>query len=130
MSENNEYSVIYLKFLNLYQAVREMPNFSSIGPAEEHLLNMIADLWHQDKKITVLETLNLSANISSTTLHRRLTSLRLKGWIALQVNEVDGRVKYVTPTDLTIKYFATMGRTLVSAQQNSNSRSNASPVVL
>lgn len=120
MSENKEYSVIYLKFLNLYKMVREMPNFSSIEPAEEHLLNMIAGLWYQDKKITVLEAMNLSANISSTTLHRRLTSLRSKGWISLQGSEIDNRVKYVIPTELTKKYFATIGRTLVSAQQDSN----------
>ena len=117
MSENNKYSAIYLKFLSLTQSVRDRPNFSSIDPVEEHLLNMLAGSWYQDKKIKVLEVMSLPANISSTTLHRRLMCLRSKGLIALEVSEADSRVKYVIPTDLTQEYFAELGRALVATDQ-------------
>jgi DNA-binding MarR family transcriptional regulator len=120
MSENKRYSVVYLKFLNLYQATRETPLFSSIDPVEERLLGMLASLWHQGKKITVLQAMSLPANISSTTLHRRLVSLRSKGLIALQVSENDNRVKYIISTELTQKYFAALGRALVFSQLDSS----------
>jgi hypothetical protein len=119
MSELKKYSAIYLKFLNLSKTVREMPIFSAIDPVEENLLNMLASRWHEDKKITVLEAMNLSANFSNTTLHRRLMSLRSKGLIALQVSKIDSRVKYVLPTDLTQAYFAKLGSALVFAQEES-----------
>ena len=96
-----------------------MPIFSAIDPVEENLLNMLASRWHEDKKITVLEAMNLSANFSNTTLHRRLMSLRSKGLIALQVSKIDSRVKYVLPTDLTQAYFAKLGSALVFAQEES-----------
>jgi DNA-binding transcriptional ArsR family regulator len=117
MSENKKYSAIYLNFLNLTQTVREMPNFPAIDPVEEYLLNMLASLWHQDKKIKVLEAMSLNAKISSTTLHRRLMCLRSKGLIALEVSERDSRIKYVSPTDLTQEYFAALGRALVATEQ-------------
>ncbi len=117
MSDNKKDYVTYLKFLSLSQQIREMPSFASIDPVEEHLLTMLASFWHHDKKITVLEAMNLSTKISSTTLHRRLISLRSKGLIALKVSELDSRVKYVISTDLTQKYLATLGRALATAQQ-------------
>ena len=96
--------------------VREMPYFPDIDPVDEHLLSVLGSLWHQDKAITVLEAMNLSAHLSNTTQHRRLMSLRMKGLIALQVSEFDCRVKHVIPTLLTYKYFAALGSALMSAQ--------------
>lgn len=118
MSEDKRYSVICLRFLSLSEATRKIPIFSAIEPVEERLLCVLASLWHQEKKITVLQAMSLQVNISSTTLHRRLMSLRSKGLIALQVSESDNRVKFVIPTDLTQKYFAALGRALVLAQRD------------
>lgn len=117
MSDNKNDYVAYLKFLSLAQQIRGMPSFASIDPVEDHLLTMLANCWHRDKKITVLEAMNLSTKISKTTLHRRLKSLRSKGLIELKVSEFDSRVKYVISTDLTQKYLATLGRALATAQQ-------------
>ena len=117
MSENQKYSAIYLKFLSLHQAVREMSHFSTIDPVEDHLLRMLANVWHQEKQITVLEAMHLSENISPTTLHRRLMSLRSKDLISLQVSKSDNRVKYVIPTNLTQTYFAALGSAMVCAQK-------------
>jgi DNA-binding MarR family transcriptional regulator len=50
-------------------------------------------------------------------LHRRLKSLRKKGLLALKVDEVDTRVKYVVATEKTDAYFAAFGKCLAEARQ-------------
>ena len=117
MADHKKYSLAYLKFLNLIQAIKEMPAFGSIDPVEERLLNMLAGVWHAGKKITVLEAMNLSPDISTTTAHRRLKTLRSKGLIALNTDDIDNRVKYVVGTALSEKYFASLGQAMARAQQ-------------
>ena len=73
------YSQIYLKFLQLVQAVRQLPDFPALDPVEERLLNLFATVWQTEKKITVLQAMGMSTDVSSTTAHRRLKSLRQKG---------------------------------------------------
>lgn len=109
-SNSNSYSAIYMRFLNLARAIREMPDAPGLDPVEERLLNLFASVWHRDQKITVLQAMGLSTDISSTTAHRRLKSLRAKGMITLIADETDNRVKYVQPTALTERYFQQMGQ--------------------
>jgi len=117
MADNKKLSLSYLRFLNLLQAVREIPSFPALDPVEERLLNILASFWHAGTKITVLEAMNVSREISSTTVHRRLKTLRSKGLIDLLVDSSDSRIKYVVATDQTEKYFATLGQALVQATQ-------------
>jgi len=46
---------------------------------------------------------------------RYLKSLRLKGYIELVIDEVDNRVKYVSSTKQTEKYFDKLGRLITEA---------------
>jgi DNA-binding MarR family transcriptional regulator len=66
--------------------------------------------------MTVLQAMGMMTEISSTTAHRRIKSLRKKGLIALNIDEVDNRIKYVVPTDQSNKYFAQLGQCLDKAQ--------------
>ena len=79
----------YLKFLNLMQA---------------------------DKKMPVLDAMALFSDAAPATVHRRLKSLRAKGFIALQIDEQDNRVKYIVPTPQTRKYFAKIDECLHAAR--------------
>lgn len=117
MSEKTKYSNIYLRFLNLMQAIRELPTFPNVDPVEERLLNALAAIWHGGGRVTVLEAMALPVDVSPTTLHRRLKSLRAKGLLALETDVADTRVKYVVPTDRTNDYFSTLGRCLNEAGQ-------------
>ncbi|MEI7784319.1 MAG: winged helix-turn-helix domain-containing protein [Betaproteobacteria bacterium] len=110
------YSSIYLRFLNLARAIRELPDAPDLDPVEERLLNLFASVWYRDQKITVLQAMGMSSDISSTTAHRRLKSLRAKGMISLAADETDNRVKYVQPTALAQRYFAQMGQCVEQAQ--------------
>lgn len=115
MSDPNNYSAVYLRFLNLMQAIRSLPSFPHVDPVEERLLNALAALWHKGNRVTVLEAMALPVDVSPTTLHRRLKSLRSKGLLSLQTDATDTRIKYVVPTAQTEEYFGTLGRCLNEA---------------
>ncbi len=106
-------ALLYIKFLSLEQAVE----FPALDPLEERLLNYLAVAWYSDKKMTVLETMKATPNFSSSTVHRRLKTLRKKGLIALDVDQIDNRIKYIVHTDLTNRYFTQIGQYLSQATE-------------
>ncbi|MEI6801627.1 MAG: winged helix-turn-helix domain-containing protein [Burkholderiales bacterium] len=105
----------YLKFLNLAQAIRALPGFPAIDPVEEQLLNHLAVRWHSGDLVSVVETMNNLPDQSPSTVHRRLKTLRKKGFIAFKENEEDNRVKYIVATPLSNKYCKKMEECLVAA---------------
>lgn len=117
MKNDVKASATYVRFLNLIQAVRELPTFPTVDPVEERLLHALAASWHKDQQVTVLEAMRLAVDVSPTTLHRRLKSLRSKGLLALKVDDVDTRIKYVVPTEKTTEYFAAFGNCLEAARE-------------
>jgi DNA-binding MarR family transcriptional regulator len=114
--DQKQYSQTYLKFLQLVQAVRQLPGFPALDPVEERLLNLFATVWQADKKITVLQAMGMSNDVSSTTAHRRLKSLRQKGVLVLVADLVDSRIKYVMPTAMTHQYFSQLGQCVDEAK--------------
>jgi DNA-binding MarR family transcriptional regulator len=107
---NNRYGLHYLKFLSLVQAVRALPSFPSLDPVEERLLNLFATVWHTGQKITVLQAMSMAVDMSSTTAHRRLKTLRQKGVISLEMDAADNRIKYVVATPVVERYFSELGQ--------------------
>ena len=67
----------YLKFLNLVQALREMPSFPVIDATEERLLHQLETAWVAGKQVTVLEAMKLDAETSPATVHRRLKTFSI-----------------------------------------------------
>lgn len=110
-------SIAYVKFLRLVQEVRTSQDFTKLSPIEERLLNLLADAWSQDQKITVQQAMQFDTEISHSTSHRLLKGLRLKSFITLLIDEDDNRVKYVTPTDKASDYFKALGTCLVRARE-------------
>jgi DNA-binding MarR family transcriptional regulator len=106
----NSKASLYIKFLGLVHAVNELPEFPELDPIEERLLTYLALAWHSGKKLTVVETISAAPNASPSTVHRRLKSLRKKGLINLDVDEIDNRIKYIVQTDLTNRYFSQLGK--------------------
>lgn len=116
MSDGSSHSSAYLRFLSLVQGVRSLPDFPELDPVEERLLNLFATVWHHGRQITVLQAMAMSTDVSSTTAHRRLKSLRHKGVIALVPDALDNRVKYVQPTRVAHDYFSQLGMCLDQAR--------------
>ncbi len=102
----------YLNFLNRIKEVHLSPLFCDLSSAEEKLLNMLAPSWTSGTKITVLKAMGLDPDISHSTSHRLLKSLRLKGYISLLSEERDTRVKYVEPSEKTEQFFTQLGQCL------------------
>jgi hypothetical protein len=115
MTKPTKSSLTYLKFLNLLQSVRALPDFPVMDAVEERMINLFAASWHRKQQVTVLQAMDMEHGISASTAHRRLKALRKKGLIALEIDPIDNRIKYVVPTDLVIKYFGHLGQCLTKA---------------
>jgi hypothetical protein len=94
---------------------KNLTKVPALDPLEERLLTLLGSAWHEDGNVKVLEAMALCDGFSTTTAHRRLKSLRLKGLIELISDEKDSRIKYVVPTEITSKYFAALGECVVTA---------------
>ena len=106
---------IYQKFLNLALAVEEMSEFPTLDPVEQKMLSLLSKYWAIKQKITVVEAMHMTNDISTSTVFRYLKKLRTKGYIELIVDELDNRVKYVSATPLTDSYFNKMGKLMIKA---------------
>lgn len=105
----------YYRFLNLLQAIKDLPSLPALDPVEERLLNGLAALWARGGEVTVLQAMNCAAGASPSTVHRRLKTLRTKGLITLTERPGDQRIKRVEPTKLAEDYFAAIGRCMSEA---------------
>ena len=95
--------------------MRKSESFPSLDLPEERLLDLLAIYWSSGKKITVLKAMQMSSDASSTTVHRRLKTLRLKGMLELELDEDDNRVKYIIPTQLALDYLSQLGKSILQA---------------
>lgn len=115
MEKFTDYCQIYLKFLDLSQAVRQSAAYPELDLAEERLLDQLAASWCAGKRITVVKAMQMSPDASSTTVHRRLKTLRSKGMLELEMDEDDNRVKYIVATELSRQYLGGLGESVVQA---------------
>ncbi len=106
---------VYQRFLNLVIAVEELSEFPSLDPVEQKLISHLSKYWSLKQKITVVEAMHMTKDISTSTIFRYLKKLRQKGYIELVVDEFDNRVKYVSATKLTDSYFNKMGKLMIKA---------------
>lgn len=116
VAEPSQHSLLYLRFLNLVQAVRQIPTFPSLDSVEEQMLNFFAPLWHASQPVSVVEAMHQLPDVSASTVHRRLKTLQKKGMIAINPYERDNRVKHIQPTDLALRYLAALGECVERAQ--------------
>lgn len=104
------YAEIYQKFLNLSQAVDQSSRFPLLNPDEKCLLRCCNDYWVQGKDLTVVTCMEIVPTMSTSTVFRYLKKLRQKGFVELETDEADNRVKYLRPTKLTKSYFTEHGK--------------------
>ncbi len=124
----DDYCRIYLYLLAQEKAVRRSPAFPLLDLPEERLIDQLAASWSAGKKITVLKAMEMSADASSTTVHRRLKTLRQKRMLVLQLDEDDNRVKYILPTELALAYLAELGRSVERACTQGSVELSGSPL--
>ncbi len=105
----------YLKFLGLVRAVRQLPSYPDMDGVEVRLLNALAEEWHAGNKVGVLQAMGMLPDVSPSSVHRRLKTLRAKGLITLEHDKVDSRSKYIIGTRLFSKYLTKMDQCLAKA---------------
>lgn len=98
----------YLRFLHLAQAIQGLPGFPKLDGTEERILNICADAWYRNKKITVTGLAPIIPGVSERTSYRRIKDLEKKGMITLKSDISDKRIKLVEPTTLCESYFEQM----------------------
>lgn len=111
----SNFKQIYQKFLNLAIALEEMSDFPALAPVEQRMLALLNKFWSSKEPITVVSAMNMTPDISTSTVFRYLKKMRVKGYIQLVVDETDNRVKYIKPTALTDSYFNKMGKLMMKA---------------
>jgi len=99
-------SLAVVRLLNLLEAVRELSPINELEAVEEQLLNDLILRWHHQQLFTVGDLMRDEKYPSQSTVYRRLIGLKKKGMVKLQVAADDGRVKYVKPTEVTLRYIA------------------------
>ncbi len=106
----------YVKFLNLVEAVRQLPGLPELDVVEERILGFLARSWGAGQRVSVVEAMNSLPELSPSTVQRRLKALRAKGMVALQADEFDSRYKYIETTELANRYFTALGQCIRKAQ--------------
>ena len=105
---------IYLRFLQLTEAIRGLPSLPPLDPLEERILGWVARATRAGERLSVRDMMGKDELGAPATIHGRLKSMREKGWIVLADTE-DARRKQVELTDDAMRHFAHLSRAMVKA---------------
>jgi hypothetical protein len=108
---------VYLRFLQLSEAIRGLPSLPALDPLEERILAWVARAGQQGERLSVRDMMACDELGSPATIHGRLKSMRSKGWIALADTE-DARRKQIELTSAALEHFARLSRCMVEAARS------------
>lgn len=114
MAKSTKFADIYLRFLQLAEALRDMPVLPPLEPLEERILIIVANAHHAQQRLSVKDLMGMDNLGSPAMLHGRLKSMREKGWIYLAETE-DARRKQLELTPAAMTYFDKVARCMVKA---------------
>ena len=109
---------IYLRFLQLAEALRSKSSLPPLEPLEERILELIAYARQTQDRLSVKDLMNKRELGSPAMLHGRLKSMREKGWILLADTE-DARRKQLALTDAALMHFEKLSKCLMEAVKKS-----------
>ena len=105
---------IYLRFLQLSEALRGLPALPALDPLEEKILEFVARTAQKTDRLSVRDMMAQSELGSPATLHARITSMREKGWLTLSDTE-DARRKQIDLTPAALKHFDNLAKAFAKA---------------
>ena len=105
---------IYLRFLQLAEAVRGLPSLPALEPLEERILEIIAHALLKQERLSVKDLMGKRELGSPAMLHGRLKSMREKGWILLAETE-DARRKQLELSKAALTHFDKLSKCLLKA---------------
>lgn len=107
---------IYLRFLQLAEALRGLPALPPLDPLEERILALVARTMQSGGHLSVREVMAKSDLGSPATVHTRLKSMREKGWLQL-ADTTDTRRKHVQLTQAALQHFDRLSQCMMNATQ-------------
>ena len=105
---------VYLRFLQLSDAIRGLPALPPLDPLEERILAWVARATRAGERLSVRDMMGKDELGAPATIHGRLKSMREKGWIVLADTE-DARRKQVALTRAAVKHFERLSKCMVQA---------------
>lgn len=108
---------IYLRFLQLSEAIRGLPSLPALDPLEERILALVARAAPKDERLSVRDMMARDELGAPATIHSRLKSMREKGWITLAETE-DARRKQITLTRAAIQHFERLSKCMMEATKD------------
>lgn len=105
---------IYLRFLQLANAMRGLPSLPSLDPLEERILSFVAIHGKDNVRLSVRDIMAVAELGSPSTVHTRLKSMRTKGWLILTDTD-DVRRKQVALSEPALLHFEELSRCIVNA---------------
>jgi hypothetical protein len=105
---------IYLRFLQLTEALRGLPSLPPLDPLEERILAIVARAGQGEERLSVRDMMGKKELGAPATVHSRLTSMREKGWIMLTDTE-DTRRKQIELTQAALLHFDKLSNCIMRA---------------
>lgn len=105
---------IYLRFLQLAEALRGLPALPALDPLEERILALVARAGRDAERLSVRDMMGKSELGAPATVHNRLKSMREKGWIMLTDTD-DSRRKQIELTQAALQHFDRLSQCMVNA---------------
>lgn len=105
---------VYLRFLQLAEAIRGLPALPPLDPLEERILAFVARAGQQEERLSVRDMMAKDELGAPATIHGRLKSMREKGWITLADTE-DARRKQIELTQGAMRHFDKLSKCLLQA---------------
>jgi len=105
---------IYLRFLQLAEALRGLPSLPELDPLEERILALVAKAGRAEERLSVRDMMAKSELGAPATVHNRLKSMREKGWIMLTDTD-DSRRKQIELTQAALQHFDRLSQCMVNA---------------
>ena len=119
MSKRTRPADVYLRFLQLAEAVRGMPSLPRLEPLEERILELVAYARQKKERLSVKDLMGKRELGSPAMLHGRLKSMREKGWILLADTE-DARRKQLELTQAALIHFDKLSKCMVQAAKKAS----------
>ncbi|TFW01522.1 winged helix-turn-helix domain-containing protein [Oxalobacteraceae bacterium OM1] len=105
---------IYIRFLELAEAVRGLPTLPQLDPLEERILAFVARIGQQGERLSVRDMMARQEFGAAATIHTRLKSMRKKGWIEL-IDTEDTRRKQIVLTDDALCHLERLSKAMLRA---------------
>lgn len=114
MKKSTRPADIYLRFLQLTEAIRGLPSLPPLDPLEERMLTLVARVSREQERLSVRDMMAKEEFGSPATIHGRLKSMREKGWIMLTDTE-DSRRKQIGLTQAALAHFDKLSKCMMQA---------------